>query len=106
VLLRNPIAAEQEQAMSSVNSVGGNLPVEPVSSVDKQSPVSTLASQAADRKDSVELSSVSQWMSALHDNNIRADKVAEVRAQIQAGSYETDQKMNAAAEGLLNDIQS
>ena len=35
---------------------------------------------------------------------IRADRVAELRAEIQAGAYETDDKMDMAVDRLLDEI--
>jgi anti-sigma28 factor (negative regulator of flagellin synthesis) len=36
--------------------------------------------------------------------DIRADKVADIRAQIDSGTYETDDKVNGALDGLLDDM--
>ena len=36
--------------------------------------------------------------------DIRADRVAEIRAQIEAGVYETDEKLNVAVERLFDEI--
>ena len=45
-------------------------------------------------------------LTALKANNIRADKVASVRSQIAAGTYETEGKLDIAAERLLNSVVS
>lgn len=54
--------------------------------------------------DTVELSGVQTFLATLKANDIRADKVAEVRAQIAAGTYETDDKLTIAADRLLDDL--
>lgn len=36
--------------------------------------------------------------------DIRADRVAEIRAQIEAGNYETDAKLDIAVGRLLDEI--
>ena len=36
--------------------------------------------------------------------DVRTDRVAELRAQIAAGTYETDAKMNVALDRLLDEI--
>ncbi len=36
--------------------------------------------------------------------DVRADKVAEIRAQIASGDYESPEKLDAALEQLLNEI--
>ncbi len=35
---------------------------------------------------------------------IRASRVADIRAQIESGVYETEDKLDAALEGLLDEI--
>ena len=57
--------------------------------------------------DRVEISPIARMMSeisALPD--IRAEKVAQVRAEIQAGTYITPEKMDIAIERMLEDIQT
>jgi negative regulator of flagellin synthesis FlgM len=54
--------------------------------------------------DSVELSGVQNFLQALKVNDVRADKVADVKAQIAAGTYETDEKLDIAADRLLDDL--
>jgi len=41
---------------------------------------------------------------AAEDGDIRADLVARVRGEIAAGTYETAEKLDAALDGLLNEI--
>ena len=56
--------------------------------------------------DRVEISPIARLMSevsALPD--IRAERVAQVRAEIQAGTYITPEKLDIAVERLLEDIQ-
>ncbi|MBV8780703.1 MAG: flagellar biosynthesis anti-sigma factor FlgM [Phycisphaerae bacterium] len=90
--------------MSSINSVGGNLPVQNISTpaISKAAaPAPTAPARAADR---VELSGVSHLLSSLKTNDVRADKVASIKAQIEAGTYETDDKLDAAADKMLDDV--
>lgn len=55
--------------------------------------------------DTVEFSSEASLISQVHDlPEIRADRVAELRAQIAAGAYETDEKLNITLERLLDEI--
>ena len=54
--------------------------------------------------DRVELSSLDQFLSKLKTNDIRADKVASVKAAINDGSYDDDHKLNVAIDKLLDDI--
>ncbi|MFO0901482.1 MAG: flagellar biosynthesis anti-sigma factor FlgM [Pirellulales bacterium] len=55
--------------------------------------------------DTVEFSSEANLISQVHDlPDIRADRVAQIRAQIAAGAYETDEKLNTALDRLLDEF--
>ena len=53
------------------------------------------APRPPDRTDRVELSA-----EALNADAVRTDLVARIRAEIEAGTYETDAKLDAAADAL------
>jgi negative regulator of flagellin synthesis FlgM len=92
--------------MNSVNSIGTNNPVQQIvtnpinKSIPPDATDATSASppRAADR---LELSGMGYL---LQSNDVRTDKVANIRAQIDAGTYQTDDKLNAAADKLLDDL--
>jgi len=90
--------------MSSVNSVGNNSPIQNIINqpIKKQIPAS--AQPAAGGADKVELSGVSHLLTSLKANDIRLDKVASVKSQIEAGTYESDDKLDVAADRLLDDL--
>lgn len=90
--------------MSAINNVGNNSPVQRVvtNPIQKQVPADAPAQLPA--VDKLEVSGVSHLLTALKTNDIRADKVAEVRGQIEAGTYETDDKLNTAADKLLDEL--
>lgn len=55
--------------------------------------------------DKVEISSAGEAASlAAESGDIRADLVARVRGEIANGSYDTPDKMEAALDGLLNEL--
>ncbi len=55
--------------------------------------------------DRVELSSVAQYLSQLRtEPEPRADLINRVRSEIESGTYLTDDKLSAAADHLLDDI--
>jgi anti-sigma28 factor (negative regulator of flagellin synthesis) len=89
--------------MSAINGIGSNNPVQKIANspvrVDLGAPVKQL--KLTDR---VELSGVSHLLATLKTNDIRADKVASVRAAIEAGKYESSEKLDAAIDKLLNDL--
>jgi negative regulator of flagellin synthesis FlgM len=90
--------------MSSVNSVGNNSPVQRIINQPTQKEISTSAQSPASSADKVELSGVSHLLTSLKTNDVRVDKVASVKAQIEAGTYETDEKLDIAADRLLDDL--
>lgn len=90
--------------MNPINNVGGNTPVSKVTA----NPISRQASPTGADKpslaDRVELSGVGHLLQALKSNDIRADKVSQIKAQIEAGTYEDDKKLDAAVDKLLEDL--
>ena len=92
--------------MSSINNVGGSRPVNPVYTKPVARPATGEAPQATRGKDRLELSGLSPLLKTLKSGgDIRADKVADIKAQIEAGSYENDQKLDVATDRLLDDLQ-
>jgi anti-sigma28 factor (negative regulator of flagellin synthesis) len=90
--------------MSSVNNVTNANPVQKIITTPIQKQVPTEAPRQVRVSDRVELSGVSHLMAALRKNDIRADKVAQIKAQIAAGTYEDDKKLDGALDGLLDDL--
>ena len=86
----------------NVNNIGSNSPVQKIvaNPIQKQIPADAPA-RASDR---LELSGASHMLATLKSNNVRADKVQSVKSQIENGTYEDDQKLNAAIDGLLEDL--
>jgi len=53
----------------------------------------------------VDISPEAQLLSQARDlPEIRADRVAAIKAQIASGTYETDAKLDAALENLLDEF--
>jgi anti-sigma28 factor (negative regulator of flagellin synthesis) len=89
--------------MSSINNVGNVNPIQAIVSnpIQKSIPANAPAQQRA--VDRLDLSGVG-YLQTLKNNDVRTDKVATVKSQIEAGTYEDDKKMNVAIDGLLDDI--
>jgi len=91
--------------MSSINSVGGSgyiqkayakqAPAKPAETAPASSPKAT---------DKLELSHVNHLLGQLKTNDVRLDKIADIKAQIAAGTYETDEKLDGAADKMLDDV--
>ena len=93
---------------SSINGLGSNSPVQKITQqpIRKEIPIDAPPlAPAARGADKLELSGMSHLLKTLKSNDVRADKVAQVKAQIEAGTYETDEKLDAAVDRLLDDLQ-
>ena len=90
--------------MSSINSVGGSNPLYRATPNKPASAPADVQTKPTAGGDKVELSNVDRLMTQLKTNDIRVDKVASIRAQIEAGTYETDEKLQAAADRMLDDV--
>jgi anti-sigma28 factor (negative regulator of flagellin synthesis) len=90
--------------MSQINGVGSNSPIQKIVNQPVQKQVPADAPKQLPLTDRVELSGVSGMLKALKQNDVRADKVAEIKSAIDAGTYETDDKLDAAVDRLLDDL--
>ena len=55
--------------------------------------------------DQLDISPQADLVSRIRDlPDIRADRVASIRAQIESGAYETDEKLDIALDRLLDEI--
>lgn len=90
--------------MSGINGVGHISPVHKVVSNPIQKSIPADAAKQTGATDKVELSGMSHLLKALKSNDVRTDKVADIKAQIEAGTYETDEKMDVAVDRMLDDL--
>ena len=91
--------------MSSINHVGGSSPVQRLTTNPIQKQVGADAPKQMPATDKLELSGASHLLKALKaGSDLRADKVAQVKAQIEAGTYDDDKKLDAAVDRLLDDL--
>ena len=91
--------------MSNVNNVSNNTPVQKIAAPVIAKPASAATASAPLRaSDRLELSGLSGVLKTLKANDVRTDKVADIKAQINAGTYENDSKLNAATDRLLDDL--
>ncbi|MBN00804.1 MAG: flagellar biosynthesis protein FlgM [Planctomycetaceae bacterium] len=55
--------------------------------------------------DQVDISAEADLVSQVNNiADVRADRIAEIRAEIEAGTYETDEKLDVAVGKLLDEI--
>ena len=76
------------------------------SAVNLQKQNSTSATQNAKSVpvDSLEISAEAQMLSTSSATDIRADRVADLRAQIASGEYETPEKLEAAVSRMFDEF--
>lgn len=90
--------------MSSINHIGGPSPLQRVTANPIQKQVGADAPKQMPATDKLELSGASHLLKSLQKNDIRADKVADIKAQIEAGTYDDEKKLDAAVDRLLDDL--
>ena len=90
--------------MSDINRIGSNSPVQKIVKDPVQKQVAADAPKQLRANDRVELSGMSHLLKALKSNDVRTEKVADIKARIEAGQYEDDKKLDAAVDRLLDDL--
>jgi anti-sigma28 factor (negative regulator of flagellin synthesis) len=90
---------------NSTNGVSGASPVQKLVQQPIQKEIAADAPKSTPMTDRVELGGMSELLKTLKSGgDVRADKVAAVKAQIEAGTYEDEQKLDIAADRLLDDL--
>jgi len=96
--------ATDETEMNNVQGINPSWAPKPI---EPAAPVAPgLAARApAEIADVVEISTASMLAAKIHEvPGIRAELVARVKAEIQAGTYETPERLDAAVDGLMKDL--
>ncbi|MFG0333520.1 MAG: flagellar biosynthesis anti-sigma factor FlgM [Maioricimonas sp. JB049] len=85
--------------------MGGPGPVQPshLNSADSTPPADFGGLEIPE--DEVDISSAARLLDQLNDPQVRAARLAEIKAAIDAGTYETEDKLEAALDKLLTDIR-
>lgn len=90
--------------MSNINGIGPTHSVNPAQATRPAAKAPETTATPANRTDRVELSNVNALLTKLKTNDVRTDMVADIKAQIEAGTYETDDKLDAAIDKLMDDL--
>lgn len=89
----------------NVNNVGSNSPVQKIVNNPIQKAIPADAPKQLPATDRLELSGVSHLLKTLKSNgDVRTDKIADIKAEIAAGTYEDDKKLDVAVDRLLDDL--
>ncbi len=91
--------------MSTINPVGGSNPLYRPTNVKGPAKPAATEAYSANNVDKLELSNVDHLMAQLKTNDVRWDKVNEIKAQIANGTYDTDDKLTSAADKMLDDVR-
>ena len=92
--------------MSQINGIQGPGNLRPIQPAQPSRTAPAQPQQAPDRaNDTVEISQAASLLSKVADiPEVRAEKIADVRAQIEAGTYITPEKIDITAERLLREL--
>jgi anti-sigma28 factor (negative regulator of flagellin synthesis) len=103
------LAARQHRGdlfMDPIQNTGASAPLQKIYSKPVQRQIPADAPKQLPATDRLELSGVSHLLKTLKaSGDVRTDKVASVKAQIESGTYDADgQKLDAATDKLLDDL--
>ena len=88
--------------MSSINPVGNGWNIQ---SITQQPILKSISPSSVPRAtDRLELSGHSHLLTALRSNDVRVDKVSVIKSQIEAGSYESGEKLDIAVDRMLDEM--
>ena len=90
--------------MSQINNISGSTPIQKPQTPAAKPAAAAQSATPGRAADKLELSGAGHLLKAAKANDVRADKVRDVKAQIAAGTYETPEKFDAAADKLLDDL--
>lgn len=91
--------------MSSINNISGNSQVQKIvqNPIHREVPATSASPNRG--ADKVELSGMQAMLKTLQaGGDVRTEKIASIKAQIEAGTYEDDKKLDAAVDRLLDDV--
>ena len=89
--------------------IRGASSIQSTSQVNVSNKVQTVETPPAptqiDTVDQVDISSEAQMLAGMNDTSeIRAERVADIRQQIETGQYETAEKLDGAVERILDEL--
>ena len=103
-----PREAAERQGGDDAMQVNGPGPVSGNTPIGRTEPVSGSTKPEATRpitpRDEVEISEVSRMFDQLsQSSSVRAERLAQIKAEIDAGTYDTPEKMEAALSKLFGE---
>jgi negative regulator of flagellin synthesis FlgM len=80
------------------------MQIRSTSNIQTSSAVNLQKQNSTNPVDSLEISAEAQMLSTSGATDIRADRVADLRAQIASGDYETPEKLEAAVSRMFEEF--
>jgi negative regulator of flagellin synthesis FlgM len=92
--------------MSSIHGISGNNSVHKVvgPAIQRSTPTESAGEARPTGADRLELSGLSHLLTNLKKDGVRTELIASVKAQIEAGTYLTDEKMDVAIDRMMEDL--
>lgn len=90
--------------MSNINGIGQTNRISPLAAPKPTAKAEQAGNTSTNRSDRVELSNVNALLTKLKTNDVRTDKIADIKARIDSGTYETDDKLDSAIDKLMDDL--
>jgi anti-sigma28 factor (negative regulator of flagellin synthesis) len=85
-----------------INGIGSNSPVQKIVSQPVKTQLPAEPAKQLRATDRLEISGAGHLLKASGD--VRVDLVQSIKQQIEAGTYETDAKLNAAVDRLMDEL--
>ncbi|MEO0511579.1 MAG: flagellar biosynthesis anti-sigma factor FlgM [Planctomycetota bacterium] len=93
-------------SIGSSSAVSGAQQYRRLAGADSQIPLGGSTPRPTRASDRVEISEIARDLAArIDDPAVRSDLVDRVRAEIAAGTYDTDENLSAAIDGLIDDLR-
>lgn len=91
--------------VSGLSSVGGAIPLRPASSATTPSAIPAAVPSSIAPKDELEISSAARMAEGLSEaGESRTERLARIKAEIEAGSYDTDEKLDVALSRMFDSL--
>ena len=99
-------AGSADMEVQGPGSLQRSVPISPVKSAGQSAAAAKPQTPAVSKpKDAVEISSAGQLLDKLSKSpEVRAERLAQIKASIASGDYDSDEKLEAALMSLLQSI--
>ncbi len=94
------VLGRADMEVTGPGSIQGSTPIKQTPQTPEMQPATE--SKSASPLDEVEISSAGKMLDSLgQSSKVRSERLAQIKSEIEAGTYETPEKLEAALEKLL-----